>query len=91
MLTGSCAYAMTSKLNSLIGSLSKPAVRELYGELEQQTLDDVGLVLAAGVGAVVNDWLIHAEDPLDPDEMTARLQRIAAALLNAHSHGGRTR
>jgi AcrR family transcriptional regulator len=91
MLTGSCAFAMTTKLNSLLGLLSRDAVRDVFGDLEQQTLDDVALVLTSGVSAVVNNWLINADDPLDADQMTDRLQRIASALISSRSDGGRVR
>ncbi|SEH02974.1 DNA-binding transcriptional regulator, AcrR family [Nonomuraea solani] len=91
MLTGPCAFAMTTKQNSLLGSLSRDTVRDVYGDLEQQTLNDLALVITSGVSAVVNDWLINADDPLDPDAMTDRLQRMASALINSRSGGGRVR
>jgi AcrR family transcriptional regulator len=80
MLTGSCAFAMTSTLNELFGSLNRPAVRQLFGELDRRTADDLSEFVAGGAATVVNNWVITGPDPLDPEELTDRLLRLASAL-----------
>lgn len=80
MLTGSCAFAMTSTLNSLFASVNEKAVRQLFGELDAQVARDLAAFVAGGTGAVVNDWLIDGADPLDPEELARRLLRLARVL-----------
>ncbi|WP_406131257.1 TetR/AcrR family transcriptional regulator [Streptomyces sp. NBC_00989] len=80
MLTGSCAFAMTSTLNALFSSLNRPAVRKLFGELDQRTADDLSEFIAGGAAAIVNNWVIDGTDPLDPADLTNRLLRLASTL-----------
>jgi len=95
MLTGSCAFAMTRALNRLFGSLITMAgLREAFGDLDDATAQDLAALITGGTGAIVNDWVIDADDPLDPEELADRLLRLSAAL--AHSDptptpGGRPR
>lgn len=86
MLTGSCAFAMTSTLNKLFGSLNRPAVRSLFGELDRQTADDLSEFIAGGAATLVNNWVIDGTHPLDPEELTNRLLRLAST-LTAGRHG----
>ena len=87
MLTGSCAFAMTGTLNELFGSLDGTAVRELFGETDQQTAHDLAAFVAAGTGSIVNDWLIDGEDPLDPEELTRRLLRRKSVFADSRRTG----
>ncbi|MFI6279795.1 TetR/AcrR family transcriptional regulator [Streptomyces sp. NPDC050988] len=84
MLTGSCAFAMTGTLNGLFGSLNRQALRDLFGELDQETADDLATFVATGTGGVVNTWLIDGADPLDPRELAERLLRLRSALTSSH-------
>ena len=84
MLTGSCAFAMTSTLNKLFGSLNRPAVRELFGDLDRQTADDLSEFIAGGAATLVNNWVIDGTDPLDPQALTTRLLRLASTLTSNH-------
>lgn len=86
MLTGSCAFAMTSTLNKLFGSLNRPSVRKLFGELDRQTADDLSEFIAGGAATLVNNWVIDGTHPLDPGELTNRLLRLAST-LTAGGHG----
>ncbi|MBK3562883.1 TetR/AcrR family transcriptional regulator [Streptomyces sp. MBT62] len=87
MLTGSCAFAMTSTLNKLFSSLNRPALRKLFGELDQETADDLSEFVAGGAATIVNNWVIAGPDPLDPEELTNRLLRLASALTLTHQVG----
>ena len=78
MLTGSCAFAMTTALAGLLSAFQRPAVLTLFGELDQDTVEDLTVFFAGGTGAVINDWLIDGEDPLDPEELTDRLLRLVS-------------
>ncbi|WP_405969430.1 TetR/AcrR family transcriptional regulator [Streptomyces sp. NBC_00988] len=80
MLTGSCAFAMTSTLNKLLGSLNRPAVHKLFGDLDQQTADDLSEFIAGGAATLVNNWEIDGTAPLAPEELTNRLLRLASTL-----------
>ncbi|MFC9427652.1 TetR family transcriptional regulator [Streptomyces sp. NPDC056987] len=81
MLTGSCAFAMSRALNRLFGSLVTPAgLREAFGDLDETTAQDLAALITGGTGAIVNDWLIDADEPLDPDELTGRLLHLLTAL-----------
>ncbi|WP_151476132.1 TetR/AcrR family transcriptional regulator [Streptomyces albicerus] len=83
MLTGSCAFAMTRTLNSLFGSANEKAVGQLFDELDDQTTRDLTAFVAGGTGAVVNDWLTDGDDPLDPEELTQRLLRLASVFAGS--------
>ncbi|MDV7214844.1 TetR/AcrR family transcriptional regulator [Streptomyces prunicolor] len=94
MLTGSCAFAMTGTLNKLFGSLNRPAVSKLFGDLDRQTADDLSEFIAGGAATLVNNWVIDGTDPLDPEELTNRLLRLASTLTSSHrgrSAGGDAR
>jgi AcrR family transcriptional regulator len=80
MLTGSCAFAMTATLNRLFGSLNRSAVRKLFGELDEKTADDLSQFVAGGAATLVNNWVIDGTEPLDPEELTSRLLRLASAI-----------
>jgi AcrR family transcriptional regulator len=83
MLTGSCAFAMTRTLNGLFGSFNRKIVREQFGELDQAAAEDLSAFFAGGTGAIVNDWLIEGDDPLDPEELAGRLLRLRSVLTGS--------
>ena len=78
MLTGSCAFAMTRTLSSSFSLLTRRSVRELFGELDPKTMQDMTAFLAAGAGAILNNWVIDGADPLRPDDIAERLLRLAS-------------
>jgi AcrR family transcriptional regulator len=84
MLTGPCAFALTRTLNSLFGSLNRDEVRELFGEVDEATADDLSAFVAAGTGAIVHEWLIDGADPLDPAGLAGRLTRLGSAFAGGH-------
>ncbi len=81
MLTGSCAFAMTRALGGLFGALSQTTVRQLFGALDQDALDDLAMFFASGAVAIVRDWLTG--DAADPGQLADRLLRVAAVLAPA--------
>ncbi|WP_433519207.1 TetR/AcrR family transcriptional regulator [Nonomuraea sp. CA-143628] len=97
MLTGSCAFPMTRALNRLFGSLiTTRGLREVFGDLDDDTARDLATMITGGTGAIVNDWVVDADDPLDPEELTDRLLRLSTAYARglparAPSSGGRPR
>jgi len=75
MLTGSCAYAMTRTFNQVFSPFNQ---RFLQGRhVDEDTAKDLSLFMAAGAGAIINDWLVDGPDPLDPDAAADRLLRLA--------------
>ncbi|TMR93168.1 TetR/AcrR family transcriptional regulator [Nonomuraea basaltis] len=85
MLSGSCALPMTRALNTLFGSLiSMTDLRERFGELDEATAQDLAALITGGTGTIVNDWLIDADDPLDPEELADRLLRLTTVLARSH-------
>jgi len=81
MLTGSCAFPMTRALNKLFSSLvTTEGLRAVFGELDEETARDIASVITVGTGAIVNEWLIEAADPLDPEELVHRLLRLSSVL-----------
>ncbi|MEU7834934.1 helix-turn-helix domain-containing protein [Nonomuraea sp. NPDC049129] len=97
MLTGSCAFPMTRALNRLFGSLiTTTGLREVFGDLDDDTARDLATMITGGTGAIVNDWVVDADDPLDPEELTDRLLRLSTACARGlpdltPSAGGRPR
>ncbi|MEV4112696.1 helix-turn-helix domain-containing protein [Nonomuraea sp. NPDC049695] len=88
MLTGSCAFGMSQALNRLFGSLiTREGLRATFGDLDDATAQDLATLISGGTGTIVNDWLIGAGDPLDPEELTDRLVRLSTVL----THGDRLR
>lgn len=89
MLTGSCAFPMTRALNRLFGSLvTMTGLREMFGDVDDATAQDLAALITGGTGAIVNDWLIDGGDPLDPEELADRLLRLSTVL--ARNHPART-
>jgi hypothetical protein len=87
MLTGSCAFPMTRALNRLFGSLiTLTGLREVFGDLDEATAQDLAALTPGATGAIVNDWVIDADDPLDPEELADRLLRLLTALALTRSH-----
>ncbi|MER6092278.1 TetR/AcrR family transcriptional regulator [Streptomyces bluensis] len=85
VLTGSCAFLMARSLNRLFGSLiSTTGLRELFGDLDETTAEDLKALITGGTGAIVNDWLVDAADPLDPEELADRLLRLSTTLARSH-------
>ncbi|WP_007514170.1 MULTISPECIES: TetR/AcrR family transcriptional regulator [Pseudofrankia] len=80
MLSGSCAFAMTRALNSAFSSFQGPAMRRLFGELDQDAVDDLAAFFMGGTAAIVNDWLFYGADPLDPEELADRMLRLVSVL-----------
>jgi AcrR family transcriptional regulator len=81
MLTGSCAFPMTQALNRLFGTLVDPAgLREVFGGLDESAARDLAALITGGAGAIVNDWVIDADEPLDPEALADRLARVISAI-----------
>ncbi|WP_327726667.1 TetR/AcrR family transcriptional regulator [Streptomyces sp. NBC_00487] len=78
MFTGSCAFALNKALTELITPVNREVVRRRYGtRLDPELVDDLATFLTGGASAVVNTWIVEGEEPLDPEEFTDRLLRMA--------------
>ncbi|MET7475644.1 TetR/AcrR family transcriptional regulator [Streptomyces sp. NPDC005648] len=93
MLTGSCAFAMTRTLTGLFGGVNDTFLRRRFGVVDEDVAHDLAAFVAGGTGAVVNDWLIDGDDPLDPEALARRLLRLTAVVTGtpAPADEGETR
>ncbi|WP_218835538.1 hypothetical protein [Streptomyces sp. SA15] len=41
-------------------------------------------MITGGTGAIVNEWVIDADDPLDPEDLADRLLRVSTVLARSH-------
>ncbi len=89
MLTGSCAFAMARTMSASFGALTRQAARGHFGSLDSRTEGDLAVLLAAGVNAIVNNWLIDGAEPLVPEELAERLTRVSAVLARSRGRGNR--
>jgi AcrR family transcriptional regulator len=81
LLTGPCAFALTTALTGLLAPVNRHAIRGLFGDrVPAGTVDDLAVFLTGGAGAVINAWLLGDEEVLDPGDLTDRLVRILHAL-----------
>jgi AcrR family transcriptional regulator len=84
MLTGSCAFPMTRALSRLFGSLiTTTGLQEVFGDLHEAAAQDLAALITGGTGAIVNDWVIDADDPLDPEELADRLLHVSTVLTTS--------
>jgi AcrR family transcriptional regulator len=91
MLTGSCAFPVTRALDRLFGSLVTAAgLREGFGDIDEATARDLAALITGGTGVIVNDWVIDADDPLDPEKLADRLLNLLSAFARGHSPVART-
>ncbi|MET8977061.1 TetR/AcrR family transcriptional regulator [Streptomyces sp. NPDC004539] len=81
LLTGSCAFPMTRAMNRLFGTLiTTESLREAFEAFDEAAAADMKAFITGGTGALVNDWIVDADDPLDPEELAARLLRLTTML-----------
>jgi AcrR family transcriptional regulator len=81
LLTGPCAFALTTALTDLLAPGNRQVVRALFGDqVPAATADDLAVFVTGGAGALINAWLLGDEDPLDPEKLTDRLVRLMHTL-----------
>ncbi|WP_328451932.1 MULTISPECIES: TetR family transcriptional regulator [unclassified Amycolatopsis] len=81
LLTGPCAFALTTALSELLAPVNREAVRRLFGErLPAGTVDDLAVFLTGGAGAVINAWLLGDDETLDPEDLADRFVRLRHTL-----------
>ena len=82
MLTGSCAFALNKMLTSLMTPINAQFVSQMVGgRLARGTVDDLAAFLTGGAAALFNAWVVEGSEPLDPEEFTDRLMRMASVIL----------
>lgn len=81
LLTGPCAFALTTALSDLLAPVNRRVVADLFGEaLPSRTADDLAVFVTGGTGAVINAWLLSGDGPLDPGLLADRLTALWPAL-----------
>lgn len=85
VLTSSCAFELNKALTALLIPVNRKLVQDMFGgALGPQGELDYATFLTGGGAAVVNTWIVEGTEPLDPEQFTDRLMRlagVAAALL----------
>jgi AcrR family transcriptional regulator len=88
MLTGASAFALNRALTGLLIPANRQVVHQMYGAggeaLDARMVDDLATFLTGGAAAVVNTWVVEGADPLDAEEFTDRLLRVASVLTRTH-------
>ncbi|HSA53963.1 MAG TPA: TetR-like C-terminal domain-containing protein [Yinghuangia sp.] len=83
MLTGSCSFAMTRTLRDVFRSVDENALREHFGDHDTDTIEDLTTFVAAGIAAIVGNWLIEGEDPLVPEELADRILHLSVVFAGS--------
>jgi AcrR family transcriptional regulator len=84
VLTSACGFALTRELTGLIRPANRRVIEHAAGgRLDAQTADDLALLLTGGAGALINTWIVEGPEPLDPEEFTDRLIRVASTIVGA--------
>lgn len=82
MLTGSCAFALNKMLTGLLTPVNAHFVHLMAGDrLAPDTVEDLAVFLTGGASALFNAWVVEGSEPLDPEEFTDRLMRMASVIL----------
>jgi len=77
VVTGSASFGLTKGLSALLLPRNRQALqRTVAGRLDTRAVDDLATLVTGGVAAMINTWVVEAEDPLDPEEFTDRLMRV---------------
>jgi len=80
VLTSSCAFELNKALTGLLIPVNRELVHGLFrGALDPQAELDFAAFLTGGGAAVVNTWVVEGTEPLDPEQFTDRLMRLAGA------------
>ncbi len=77
VFSGPCAFAAGEAMNDLFTNLNRNTVTALFGDLDESTLADMTLFFAAGVRAVVHDWIRESETVTGPEVLASRLRRLS--------------
>lgn len=81
LLTSASSYALIDGLSTLFLPLYRQALQHSHrARLDARVLEDLATFAAGGVATLINDWLVNADDPLDPKTFTDRLMRVIAAV-----------
>jgi AcrR family transcriptional regulator len=82
MLTGSCAFALNKMLTGLLNPVNAQFVDQMIGHrLAPGTVEDLATFLTGGASALFITWVVEGVEPLDPEEFTDRLMRMASVIL----------
>jgi AcrR family transcriptional regulator len=86
MLNSSAAFALTKALSGLMAGVNRGIIEEHFADaLEPQQVADLTRFITGGGAAVVNEWVIEAPDPLDPEDLADRLAGMVGTIVSALS------
>lgn len=83
LLTGPCAQAVTEAASRWFQPYSAIAARELFGELDDRTANEVAEFFTGGTIAAFRRWVADAPEPADLQEFAQRIARIQTAISAA--------
>jgi len=84
ILTSASAFALNKALGDLLAPINRRAIEaRLGGILDERQVGDLAVFVTGGGGAVINTWLIEAEDPLDPEDFADRLLAVGSIINGA--------
>lgn len=82
IFTGSPAFALNRALTDLLMPFNRETVQQMSGPThDPRTVEDLATFLTGGGAAFFNTWVVQAPDPLDAEEFTDRLMRMATVII----------
>jgi AcrR family transcriptional regulator len=76
-----------TQLSAAVGELFLPRTRErlhyLFADVDAQLVSDLAIQLHGGMIALLTNWLVDGDDPLNPEEFADRLLRVQYFLVPA--------
>ena len=82
ILSGSGGYALTRAFTDLVLPFNRDSLALVYGErLTPQAIEDLAAFLIGGATAMIVNWVVEGDDPLDSEKFTERLLRTVFLLI----------
>ncbi|MCF4119888.1 TetR/AcrR family transcriptional regulator [Antribacter sp. KLBMP9083] len=84
MLNSSSAFALNKALGGLFVPVNRRAIeRHFARDLDPQRAEDLAVFMTGGGANVINEWLIGADDPLDPEDLADRIVALVDLFATA--------
>lgn len=81
LITSASSYALTNGLLNLFLPLYRQALQELHGALlDADGLEHLAVFTGGGISTLFNNWLVGADDPLDPEQFTDQLMQVLSRI-----------
>ena len=88
LLASASSYALSNGLSTLFLPLYRQALQHSHGaRLNEDVIEDLASFASGGVATLINNWLVNADDPLDPDQFTDQLMAVIAVIASPQRAG----